>query len=136
MNARWLFCLLIAVPIAFTGGCSPGKKCYPVEGAVTFEDGGSIKDLVGGVVSFESVADRSNASGDIDEQGHYRLKSPTGADVPAGKYRVLVMPPEPKDPDHPPPPVLPDRYRSYAESGIVVIVEEKSNHLPIVLRRK
>jgi hypothetical protein len=136
MNSRITFCIF-ALTIGFTNPCcGPSKKGYPVEGAVTFEDGASIKDLVGGVVSFESVTDQSNASGDIDEQGRYRLKTPAGADVPAGRYRVLVMPPEPRDPDHPPPPVLPERYRSYADSGIEVTVEEKANHLPIKLRHK
>jgi hypothetical protein len=123
--------IAIAIP-----GCGPNKKCFPVNGAVTFEDGSSIKELAGGVVSFESVADQSNATGDIDEQGHYRLKTPAGTDVPAGRYRVLVMPPEPRDPDHPPPPVLPERYRSYADSGIEVTVEEKVNRITINLRRK
>ena len=121
---------------AFGTGCNPGKKIYPVEGCVVFEDGASIKNLVGGVVSFESIADQTNAAGDIEENGRYRLKSPTGADIPAGKYRVLVMPPEPRDPDRPPASALPDRYRSYADSGIEVTVEEKSNNIPIKLRRK
>lgn len=126
-----------ALAAPFYSGCNPGKAVYPVEGSIVFEDGGSIQPLAGGIVSFESIADKSNAAGDIDERGHYRLKSPAGLDgVPAGKYRVLVMPPEPRDPDHPPPLVLPERYRSYADSGIEVIVEEKSNHIPIKLRRK
>jgi hypothetical protein len=136
MNSRISFCIIALAIVITNPGCSPSKKCYPVDGAVAFEDGASIKDLVGGVVSFESVADQLNASGDIDEHGRYRLKTPNGTDVPAGRYRVLVMPPEPRDPDHPPPPVLPERYRSYADSGIEVIVEEKANHIPINLCRK
>ena len=117
-------------------GCDAGRKTYHVEGTVLFEDGKPAKSLVGGLVSFESVADQSNASGEIRANGSYRLMSTTGVDgVPAGKYRVLVMPPEPRDPDHPPPSELPDRYRSYERSGIEVMVEEKPNSIPIKLRR-
>src|SRR5262245_53145575 len=117
------------LPLVFLAlGCDTAKKTYPVEGTVVFDDDKPAKALVGGLVSFESVADKSNASGEIQGNGSYRLTSPTGTDgVPAGKYRVLVMPPEPKDPDHPPPTVLPDRYRSYERSGIEVTVAEKLN---------
>jgi hypothetical protein len=103
---------------------------------VAFEDGAPIKGLVGGLVSFESSADHANAAGEIQANGHYHLTSPTGAGgVPAGRYRVLVLPPEPRDPDNPPVSVISDRYRSYERSGIEVTVEEKANHIPILLRR-
>jgi hypothetical protein len=46
-----------------------------------------------------------------------------------------VLPPEPSDPDNPPVSVISDRYRSYERSGIEVTVEEKANHIPILLRR-
>jgi hypothetical protein len=108
-----------------------------VKGAVVFEDGTSVKELAGGHVSFEALADQSNASGEIDGDGNFHLLSPLGADgVPAGKYRVLVMPPEPRDPDHPATPILLDRYRSYERSGLEVIVEEKANIITIKLQRK
>ena len=48
-----------------SAGCGGGRKLYPVEGMVVDEDGKPAVELAGGTVSFESVEDRSNASGQI-----------------------------------------------------------------------
>src|SRR5438309_1556509 len=76
-------------------GCSGGKKLYPVEGMIVYEDGKPAVELAGGTVSFESVEDRSNASGQIRPDGTFGVRTPLGQDgAPAGTYRVLVQPPE------------------------------------------
>lgn len=118
-------------------GCTPGPKAFAVEGTLVFEDGKPAKELAGGTVSFESVADQSNAAGEIHRDGTFRLTSPLGSDgVPAGEYRVLVLPPEPRDADNPPPPIIPIRYYNYQDSGLRVTVEAKDNVVVIPLRRK
>lgn len=116
-------------------GCGSARS-HPVSGTVIFEDNKPARELAGGTVSFESVADKSNASGEIQADGTFRINSQAGGDgVPAGRYRVLVMPPEPDDPDRRPPPLLDPRYQAYDTSGIEVSIEEKTTSLPIQVKR-
>ena len=55
---------LAAGGLLLLAGCG-GKGLYPVEGVVQYEDGSPARELAGGTVSLESVADRSNAAGNI-----------------------------------------------------------------------
>src|SRR5262249_40681941 len=83
-------------------GCSE-KRIYPVEGTVQFDDGSLAKTLAGGTVSLESVTDKSNAAGEIRKDGSFTIRDPLGKDgVPAGAYRVVVLPPEGADRRNPP----------------------------------
>ncbi len=135
ISRRLSLMVVLAGALLFTG-CTPTTPVFPVEGVVTFENGRPALELAGGTVSFESTADQSNAVGEIQADGAYRLMSPTGADgVRAGAYRVLVLPPEPKDADNPPPRLLHLDCQSYARSGIRVTVEEKVNQIPIKVKR-
>ena len=121
-----LHCLLPAACCLLLFGCSAGPRIYPVEGMVTYEDGTPATELARGTVSLESVADKSNAAGDIRPDGTFRIRSPLGKDgVPAGKYRVLVLPPEGFDRNHPP---IDHRYFRYDTSGLEITVEEKDNN--------
>lgn len=127
---------LFFLAAALVAGCAQGPTRYPVEGTVIFADGGAAKELAGGTVSFESEQDQSNVQGEIQADGSFRLASPEGAEgVPAGRYRVLVLPPEPADPDNRPPAVIRENYHSYVHSGIVVTVEERVNHFLIRVQR-
>src|SRR5437764_4552741 len=102
---------LAAVLLLTRAGCG-GKRLYPVEGVVQYEDGSPAKDLAGGTVSLESVADRSNAAGEIRADGTFRAQNPLGQDgVPAGAYRVLVLPSEGASRRNPPP--IDPRYGRY-----------------------
>jgi hypothetical protein len=113
-------------------GCS-GKRLYPVEGVVQFEDGSSARELAGGTVSFESVADRSNVAGEIRPDGTFRVRNPFGEDgAQPGAYRVLVLPAEGADRRTPP---IDRRYGRYETSGIEVTVKEEKNRLTVVVRR-
>jgi hypothetical protein len=116
----------------FIAGCG-GKQLYPVEGVVQFEDGSPARELAGGTVSFESVADRSNVAGEIRPDGTFRVRNPIGEDgAQPGAYRVLVLPAEGADRRTPP---IDRRYGRYETSGIEVTVKEEKNRLTVVLRR-
>jgi hypothetical protein len=101
---------------------------------VTYEDGTPAIELARGTVSLESVADKSNAAGEIRPDGTFRIRSPLGIDgVPAGKYRVLVMPPEGSDRTRPP---IDRQYNRYDTSGLEITVEEKdTNQVTVRVKR-
>ena len=107
---RWGTLLAAGLTLVLAG-CG-GKRLYPVEGVVKYDDGSSVDELDGGTVSLESVADRSNAAGEIGPNGRFRIRGPMGEDgAAAGAYRVLVLPPPSADRNQPPiDPVL-GRYR-------------------------
>jgi hypothetical protein len=124
--------LLAAGLAVLLAGCG-GKRLYPVEGVVKFEDGSAAQELAGGTVSLESVADRSNPAGEIRPDGTFRLRGPMGEDgVAAGAYRALVLPPPSADRKNPPiDPVL----GRYETAGIEVTVKEEKNTITVVVRR-
>src|SRR5215207_8354383 len=86
---------LFVLAVLLVAGCASGKRLYPVEGTVVYEDGTPATDLAGGTVSLEADEDKSNAAGEIQKDGSFRIRTPLGKDgAPAGAYRVLVQPPE------------------------------------------
>ncbi len=125
-------CLAVGLVLALAG-CA-GKRLYPVEGVVQFEDGSPARELAGGTVSLESVADQANAAGEIRADGTFRIHDPLGRDgVPAGKYRALVLPPEGAERHNPP---IDHRYGRYETSGIEMTVkEEKDQKITVQVRR-
>ena len=123
---------LAAALVLGMSGCG-GKRLYPVEGVVQFEDGSPAKGLAGGRVSLESVADKSNAAGEIRADGTFRINDPLGKDgAAAGAYRVVVLPPEGTDRRNPP---IDPAHGRYETSGIEITVKEEPNKLTIVVRR-
>ncbi len=122
--------LVALLPLA---GCGGGKRLYPVEGVVQYEDGSPARDLAGGTVSLEAVADKSNFSGQIKPDGTFRLQDPTGRDgAVAGAYRVIVLPPEGADRRNPP---VDPRYGRYETSGIETTVREQANKITVPVHR-
>lgn len=122
---------VIVLLALLAAGCG-GKKAYPVTGTVVFEDDRPAVELAGGSVSLESVADNSNAAGEIQRDGTFHIQNPLGADgVPAGKYRVLVLsPPELRSR-----PVIDRKYARYETSGLTITVKEEPNQVPIKVHR-
>lgn len=113
-------------------GCG-GKRDYPVEGVVKYDDGSPATALAGGTVSLESVADRSNASGTIRPDGTFQVRDPFGAGgVAAGTYRVVVLPPEGASRRNPP---IDPAFSRYETSGLEVMVKPEPNQVTIVVRR-
>ena len=72
----WPRTALAAGLVLALAGCE-GKRLYPVEGVLQYDDGSPAKALAGGTVSLESVADKSNASG---ATGHASGESDETAD--------------------------------------------------------
>ncbi|MFO0811045.1 MAG: carboxypeptidase-like regulatory domain-containing protein [Gemmataceae bacterium] len=123
---------ILALTVALVG-CAGGKRLYPVEGTVLFDDGKPATSLAKGTVSLESIEDKSNASGQIQADGTFRIRSPLGQDgVPAGTYRVVVLPPEGADRNRPP---VDRRYGRYETSGIEITVKDEPNKVTITVQR-
>jgi hypothetical protein len=113
-------------------GCG-GKRLYPVEGVVKYDDGSPATAFAGGTVSLESVADRSNASGTIRPDGTFQVRDPLGAGgVVAGTYRVVVLPPEGANRRSPP---VDPAFGRYETSGLEIAVKPEPNQVTIVVRR-
>jgi hypothetical protein len=122
---------VVAVLLVGQTGCS--KRLYPVEGVVQYDDGSPAAALAGGTVSLESVADLSNASGSIGADGTFKVANPLGKDgVPAGAYRVVVLPPEGSDRRNPP---VDPTYGRYETSGIEITVSPEPTKVTITVRR-
>lgn len=136
VRLTWAVVLLC---LAGCGGKSqgPGK---PVEGKVTYHD----QPVAGAIVTFSST--NASASGITDEQGHFKLRTAIGENVPPGDYRVLVSKTEevprtgveatsdadykPPDPNEPPPPapkdLLPTKYKSLEGTDLTATVTDKA----------
>src|SRR5262245_32265732 len=131
VSRPWL-CLAAVGLIVGLAGCG-GTRLHPVEGVVQYDDGRPARDLAGGTVSLESVADQSNAAGEIRADGTFRVRSPLGKDgVPIGSYRLLVLPPEGADRRNPP---VDHRFGRYETSGIEVTVKEGDIRVSVVVSR-
>ena len=127
---RWPSAVCALLLLGLTG-CA--KRLYPVEGVVQYDDGTPATALAGGTVSFESVVDKSNASGSIAKDGTFRVADPLGQNgVPSGAYRVIVLPPEGADRSNPP---VDAAYGRYESSGIEVIVKPEPTKVTITVRR-
>jgi hypothetical protein len=131
----WLLPVLVAAALV-VAGCSGGNSPHPVQGTV-FLDGQPATELAGGTVMFNSSELGRSASGEIQADGTFRLgslKKDDGA-LP-GKYQVTVSPPET--------PPAGERGRrgggskgiAFEEPKIEVVIEAKSNDVPIQLRRR
>lgn len=87
-------CLIALAPAM--SGCGPGGPAGPqgkVHGKVTYQ-GKPI--TTGAVVSFITEGGGTGASGLVKEDGSYELLSANGNQIPAGSYKVLITPPQPK----------------------------------------
>jgi hypothetical protein len=125
--------VLFAGILIALAGCG-GKRLYPVEGVVQYEDGSPAKELAGGTVSLESVVDKSNAAGEIGKDGTFRIRDPLGKDgASAGEYRVLVQPSEGNERRNPP--IIDPIYARYESSGLTLTVKEEPNRVTVVIRR-
>jgi hypothetical protein len=122
-------------------GCGDGM--YPVQGKVLWSDGTPAAELVGGIVSFESVEADLSARGEIGPDGSFSLSSLRKDDgLPPGTYQVLVAPSDPDPSEDKSSPrilgrrMLPARYRHYKSSGLEVTVEAKTNQVTLTVDKQ
>ncbi len=120
--------------ISLALGCG-GTDTYPVDGVVVDPEGVPIKELKGGTVEFESVDGKVGASGEIKEDGTFRMTSlKPGDGAKRGKHKVLIATPGAAG-DSTPPAIVLDKYSAYATSGLEADVEAKSNNVTFKLER-
>jgi hypothetical protein len=103
---------------------------------VTFADG---QPVTSGLVIFEGKDEKQTvtARGAIHTDGTFRLATHKPGDgAPAGKYRVLLVPPPPQDPDVPQAKApFDERYLEFGTSGLEFDVKAGTNELPIQVSR-
>lgn len=133
----------LAIAIILSAGCG-GRATYPVEGTVVWGDGTPATELAGGMVLFDLITSDAQEAvsphGAIQQDGSYVLSTfRKGDGVPAGRYRVQVVPliwTEGMLGDKPaPPPVLDPRFSKYETAQIEVVVEPRPNRLPIKVEK-
>lgn len=114
--------LLLGLP-----ACNGGSRTYPVKGTLIYNG----KPVPKGTVLFTPVSGGPTATGQINEDGTYRLttyKPGDGAFI--GEYRVVVIAmegPLQGEPPIAPPPLIPDKYSSLALSDLKANVHEGDN---------
>ena len=114
--------LLVGLP-----ACTRGPRTFPVKGTVMYNG----KPVPKGTVLFTPMNGGSTATGEINEDGTYRLTTyKSGDGACAGEYRVVIMAmegPMQGDPPKAPPPIIPDKYSSLALSDLKATVQEGDN---------
>ena len=114
--------LLVGLP-----ACTGGPRTYPVKGTVMYNG----KPVPKGTVLFTPVSGGPTATGELNEDGTYRLTTyKPGDGAPLGEYRVAIMAmegPVQGEPPVAPPPLIPDKYTSLALSDLKANVHEGDN---------
>lgn len=141
---RWLLAVWVAWTTLILAGCGGGaNRPYPVYGKITYEDGQDARELAGGTVTFNSEELHKSATGNIQEDGSYRLTSIDKDDgtVP-GHYKIMILPPVVSgggDRDRAAPVVrkrvIDPRYEKLKTTDLQADVAAKSNDIPLQVRR-
>lgn len=87
-------CFLVLLSSALLAtGCGGGKGLVPVSGSVKYSDGTAPNGLDNiATVTFQSVGDGEGATGDLDENGNFRLTTDDPYDgAYPGEYKVTVV---------------------------------------------
>src|SRR5262245_12547263 len=126
MGAKYLAGLAALALLAGLSGC--GRRLYPVEGRLVWQDGQPARELEGSMVYFESARHHTLSRSTVQADGRFELtteraeaEGPDGA--PPGVHRVYVVAPEQAP--------LDGRFRNPATSGLEVRVPPDR---PVVLR--
>lgn len=123
------------IAIAILGGCNRSSQESQVSGRVTL-DGTAIGP---GIVVFSPVESGKPATGSVETDGAYSLKTSREQGLSAGRYRVTVsireVPTNVKRGDRPPPGklLIPEKYEKSATSGLEYEVEPGANLIDIPL---
>ena len=130
---------LFVVVIAMTGCGSGLPRVYPVKGTIVNKGKGSVKDLAGYSVQFESTSEPGERpGGPIDENGGFTLytlfKGKAIPGVKEGTYRACVVPPPPEA-GSAPPLVIPARYTKCDTAKLQFEVKPGENNFTIEIDR-
>lgn len=125
-------CSALALVLLTTIGC--GGRSASVSGIVTV-DGSPVNQ---GTVTFSPTNGGMRASGDIEEDGSYTIRTNRDSGLDVGEYDVAVMSREVvvTSPEAPPMPgkyFVPRRYGKVSTSGLHYTVEKGSNEINLEL---
>jgi hypothetical protein len=129
-------CCACALAVAPMVGCSSNSQESEVSGVVTL-DGSPIGP---GTIVFAPLRDGKPATGSIDKNGVYTLKTSREVGLAAGKYRVAMsireMPVNFNPADRLPPGklLIPEKYEQSNTSGLEFDVAPGRNTIDIPLR--
>ena len=127
--------LVVGFLVAALIGCGRGALESEVSGTVTLDG----KRIGPGVVVFSPAEGGKPATGSIESNGSYTLKTSRELGLAAGKYAVAVsireMPAEIKPGDRPPPGklLIPENYEQSTTSGLEFDVQPGRNTIDIEL---
>ena len=131
--------IVIAVLAAFQLGCSGSSMESEVSGTVSLDG----KKLGPGTIVFAPLADGGKpATGSIESDGSYSMKTSRASGLAAGTYQVAVsireMPQNVKRGDRPPigKLLIPEKYEDYRSSGLKYDVTGGSNTINVELVSK
>jgi hypothetical protein len=128
-------CLCVVVVGLAATGCGGGRTS-PVHGTVSFTDGDApARELKGYTVTFESLGEQVSATGEVQEDGSFRLSTFSHHDgaVP-GRHRVAITPPLPQG-DEEAPILIDERYFRFETSGLEVTVGSGATDIELRLDR-
>jgi hypothetical protein len=146
MNKR-LVPLMILVPlVAVLAGCRTGRPPagppvatpYTTQGKVSFPDGSALR---GGVVVFTPVEIKTGSkmryegAGLINDKGEYKIGlNGDGTGVPAGDYKVTILPRDYQELKGSNSARIPNQYREASTTPLTLTVKEQDNTFDLVLR--
>jgi hypothetical protein len=130
LRQRRLVCALLLLLIA---GCRGNTALFPVSGKISQKDGTPVS---GGIVIFESVAQKVSARGEIRSDGSFQLGTHGNNDGAAeGEYKVVIAPPPlPEEGKRPRSPIS-QKYQSLESTPLKFTVSKdgRTNKFEIVL---
>lgn len=130
---------LLAVAVLGPGACNSGPRLYPVTGKVVTKGNGSVKDLAGYIVQFQSTADAGDLpGGTIAEDGTFTLSTRIGGKetpgVKEGTYRARLMQ-QPVEGAAPPPLLVHRRYTKFETAELQFTIKPGPNEVTIEVQR-
>ena len=138
---RWGFSVRLwalgSMPLLILAGCG-GVKTHPVSGKITYADGTPMPG--GGQIAVTPVDKEAkfSARGEIKGDGTFRLSTFSENDgVPEGKYKVVIVPTPPPNPNRPPPdwPPLHKKYIRYERTDLEYTVTSGRNDWHLVVEK-
>ncbi len=117
---------------------APLAKPYPVHGTITFPN---KVPLVGGIIYFSPTEVKAGSKIRyegaclVDAQGNYKIGfNGDGAGVPAGQYKVTILPRDYQELPNSNSESIPPQYREKSQTPLTLTVKEEDNTFEIELK--